>query len=791
MSSWSPWGSGTSNENWTPMLASVFAQELAHSHPHYVVERLVGHGGMGAVYFAEDRHAGRRVAVKMLRPDALDDDACLRRFDREIASLERLEHVNCVRILDAGTTRDGYRFLVMEWLDGRPLAKLLEGPRLPQQRVVRIMADICAGLQHVHEQGLVHRDLKATNIFIVNDDGRAVLLDFGIARDVTVSQSTDSMQSSPLGTYGHMAPEVREGKQATRASDVFSLGVVLLHILNGTVPDVGHTLPSELGLEPRLDDVVKKALRQEPADRYRTAADFAVDINESIRRPAVQDTTPELVLAATATREEPHRADQKTAVPQTSEKLEVQFADLDSVERHKAFFAAYVGEEQMRLAPASSYGDETWLSYSSWDAGQPLEKSRDGRNINPPVLVGWSPDGRLLFSANDAWGLKVWRARDGHPVAQDGGGAYGYPLRFFVTQRGEDHYRVLQETSSNRERYYLIHDGAAVKINEGITDSFWGFARRAPGPPAAIGCTGGLDPWRPGSEYELAVVENYSVLKIVNVTRLAETAAASRRAAAGKGSLIDVLFNRRRSAPDPTSSGRGALAGAGAAVSLDFGSLGARDKTIFGFHWHPSGEYIAVHTGDWENREHRRSHIVHVRSGLIVASVPPTATGLRWSPTGRYLLVKRWRKSLSADGRTGGLQANAEVWDATRFESSVGDLDQILSQPWALHGLHSAPTLPTDSDGDATTSLSLDGRRMLIESGTVITSVERDGCTVRSGQILARIAGQPFAHVAWSPTDSHCFVTVGGESSKKYPETYRYCDRQHGRLLRVWRLVAA
>jgi eukaryotic-like serine/threonine-protein kinase len=168
----------------------------------------------------------------MLRPDALSDDLYVRRFDREISSLQSLTHSNIVRILDDGTTRDGYRFFVMEMLDGRTLLDILDEPaRLPYQRVIRIMLEICEGTAYAHSQGFVHRDLKANNVFIVERNDQVVILDFGVARDLKAKQSTMSRQYGTPGTEGHIAPEVRNGQEATYVSDVFALGVIFFHML--------------------------------------------------------------------------------------------------------------------------------------------------------------------------------------------------------------------------------------------------------------------------------------------------------------------------------------------------------------------------------------------------------------------------------------------------------------------------------------------------------------------------------------------------------------------------------
>jgi predicted Ser/Thr protein kinase len=779
------------------MSAAEFTAELTRSHPQYVVKDLLGYGGMGAVYLAEDREASRQVAIKMLRPDAHDDETYLRRFDREIKILQGLDHPNIVRTLDAGETHDGYQFFVMELLTGRALANELEEPgRMSFERVLRVMSDLCAGAQHAHDKNIIHRDLKAANIFL-SSDGRAVILDFGVARDVTTKPSSVSGRQGVPGTRGHIAPELYEGKPATRASDVFSLGIVFLHMLVGKIPDGAYVMPSHYGYDPRLDAVVTRALSRNPQDRYQSAKDFAEAIKVATSPAPPKPVEP----VPPPPRRDPPRASNNPEELARSERMEVQFADARSVEQHKAFFRAYAYEKPILTGAAPRVGEE-WCVVDEWDASHKVPKKGGGvvgEPVNPPALVAWSPDGKRLFTAADAWGLSVWDATEyrrgeyrrlGQQVDPT---AYGFPQHFFIAQRGYD-YRVLQETESFQNRYYLLHDDEAQQIVQGIKNHFgyrnmWGrLSEGSTPPPLSINGNMGFNPWRP-SLFEIALVENYSSLKIVDTTRLEKLELAERGLSQRQESkslfreILSNLFSRHQPEAEPRPS---PLHDAPAMYCLEFDLLGEGDKTIFEFLWHPSGEYLAVDTGDWNDESNRRIHIVHVRSAQIVASIPATARSLRWSPGGRYLLVKRWVPS--SDGK---LTAEAGVWDSASFETQFGELETILSQPWAINGQHSGPQSPDASffsyDKPAT-ALSVDGQRMLTAGGTVITTVKREGCSVSAGEVLAKIARQGFAHAAWSPTDPHCFVTVGGAGSEKFPDMYKYWDCPHGQLLRMWRL---
>jgi serine/threonine protein kinase len=372
VTTWSPWSDPSGSAEWTPMSAAEFGAELARSHPQYAVDRLIGFGGMAAVYSATDHNAGRAVAVKMMRPSELANEDFLRRFDREIETLRRLQHENVVRIFDSGTTEDGYRFLVTELLEGKTLAEALREPaRLAVSQVTRVMRDVCAGVQHAHQQAIVHRDLKATNIIIVAKDARAVVVDFGIARLETAPPSTMTRMHGAPGTYGHIAPEVRQGQPATPVSDVFSLGVVFLQTLTGEIPEVGHRFPSDFGLDSRLDSVVKKALSQDPRNRYQSAAEFASAVTAAtsgipVAPPVIEPQIPPPV-SVTVTPKAAGK-DDKGAKP-LAPLRHLSSPTAARQQLHREFLANWQ-PPQRRERPASVpvSPDERWEVVAQWDA---------------------------------------------------------------------------------------------------------------------------------------------------------------------------------------------------------------------------------------------------------------------------------------------------------------------------------------------------------------------------------------------------------------------------------------
>jgi eukaryotic-like serine/threonine-protein kinase len=194
----------------------------------YRIERELGHGGMAIVYLARDEELARLVAVKVLPEHLAHDDAFRARFAREARLAGGLAHPNIVRVYDAGETPRP--FIVMEYVPG---ASLAAAGHLPVARVVELGVQACAGLQHAHDAGLVHRDVKPANL-ILREDGVLKIADFGIAR---APESTRHTQAGTLlGTAAYLAPEQIAGEDATAASDVYSLGGVLYELLTGRPP---------------------------------------------------------------------------------------------------------------------------------------------------------------------------------------------------------------------------------------------------------------------------------------------------------------------------------------------------------------------------------------------------------------------------------------------------------------------------------------------------------------------------------------------------------------------------
>ena len=214
----------------------------------YRIDQLLGRGGMGAVYRARDVRLDRQVAVKVVRPELLDDNDARRRFRREAQIVARLQHPGIVSIFDFGTLDSGGAYLVMELVRGEDLRRVLhrEG-RLDPARAVRILSAVCAAIEAAHQEGVLHRDLKPENILLPGGDVEAKVLDFGVAKlleergrhgeqEPGEAQATLTMAGTIIGTPAYMAPEQLRAETPGPRTDVFALGVIAYEMLTGDLP---------------------------------------------------------------------------------------------------------------------------------------------------------------------------------------------------------------------------------------------------------------------------------------------------------------------------------------------------------------------------------------------------------------------------------------------------------------------------------------------------------------------------------------------------------------------------
>jgi eukaryotic-like serine/threonine-protein kinase len=256
----------------------------------YRLERSLGHGGMATVHLGHDETLGRDVAIKRLSEALSGDEVFRERFMREARTAAGLSHPNIVGVFDVGE-EDGIPYIVMECVAGRTLAELLaeHGP-LDPDRTVDLILQACAGLEHAHAAGLVHRDIKPQNL-LVRDDDTLKIVDFGIARPVDGTQLT--LAGTILGTAAYLAPEQALGERVTAAADLYSLGAVTYELLSGRPPYEFESLaelpvkqregppPAIDGVSEELEDAVRRCLAPDPADRPRSAAALAHELAQA------------------------------------------------------------------------------------------------------------------------------------------------------------------------------------------------------------------------------------------------------------------------------------------------------------------------------------------------------------------------------------------------------------------------------------------------------------------------------------------------------------------------------
>ncbi len=284
----------------------------------YRIVHLIGSGGMGEVYLAEDTELQRRVAIKLFTRDLPDADAGRDHLLHEARAASALSHPNVCTVFEVGED-DGRAYIAMEYVDGRTLDALIAARDLPTERVVRYGAQIAEAVAHAHENAVIHRDLKSANV-VITHDGRAKVLDFGLASTATDSAdpATRDVTSAEMGrvsgTLSYMAPETLRGRPADARSDIWAIGVILYEAATGHLPFRGETsfevstavmkesaeLPGDSS--PGLRAVILQCLQKAPGERYQSAAEVraALDALQSGATTSADAVSADLAAAARA-----------------------------------------------------------------------------------------------------------------------------------------------------------------------------------------------------------------------------------------------------------------------------------------------------------------------------------------------------------------------------------------------------------------------------------------------------------------------------------------------------------
>ena len=271
---------------------------------HYRIDSLVARSGMASIFRGTDSRNGRQVAIKVPHPEVESDPALFDRFRREEEIGKLLDHPGVMKVF---SDEDRSRvYMVMEWVDGRLLRKILDEQRkLPPERAVQLAVRILNALEYIHSRGVAHRDLKPENV-MVDENDNIKLIDFGIAAHAKSRRLTFAKLSQTMGTPDYISPEQVKGKRGDARSDLYALGVMLYEMVTGTVPFTGENAflimndrllnnplpPREIdpSITPQLQEIIYRALERNPKNRYASARDFASDLQQQ-EKVGVADRT--------------------------------------------------------------------------------------------------------------------------------------------------------------------------------------------------------------------------------------------------------------------------------------------------------------------------------------------------------------------------------------------------------------------------------------------------------------------------------------------------------------------
>lgn len=270
-------------EDGSPRHSLPDIESLNRHFPQLEIRRLIGRGGMGAIYQARQTNLDRDVALKIIASEVSGDPTFAERFEREAKTLARLSHSNIVTVYDFGRTEDGLAYLVMEYVDGINLREAMASNSIGADDALSVVSTICDALQYAHDKGVVHRDIKPENI-LLSEEGAIKVADFGIAKIVDESIRTPTLTATRqvLGSMHYLAPEHLEAPgQVDHRVDLYALGVILYELLTGELPLGRYEPPSRLQgrANARIDDIVMRTLNRRPNERYQKASELGQDLS--------------------------------------------------------------------------------------------------------------------------------------------------------------------------------------------------------------------------------------------------------------------------------------------------------------------------------------------------------------------------------------------------------------------------------------------------------------------------------------------------------------------------------
>jgi serine/threonine protein kinase len=353
-------------------------QKARESFGHYQILSLIGTGGMGEVYLADDTKLGRKVAIKFLNEKYSKDEDLLKRFIQEAKAASALNHPNLITVYEVGE-HDGSHYIVTEYIEGKTLRERMK-QRITFDDALSISVQTAEALSAAHQAGIVHRDIKPENI-MVRPDGYIKVLDFGLAKLTELADTGGEDETKKLvktnpgvimGTVSYMSPEQARGKTMDARSDIFSFGVVMYEMLTGKVPFTGETmtdtLSSIISTEPQpiisiaphlpreLQRIVQKTLKKKRDQRYQTTRDLLVDLKEMR-----DELRAEARLEQTAVPNRPSPDSGKTSVPQYSTSSSGRARDSILITEFENTSGESIFDQTLKMALAYSLAQSPFL----------------------------------------------------------------------------------------------------------------------------------------------------------------------------------------------------------------------------------------------------------------------------------------------------------------------------------------------------------------------------------------------------------------------------------------------